>query len=178
MSDKFKIFLLRTMLIFLAFSSFGCKEKKDAFPVEQAKFENMLIGESAPDFRLESLNGDHVHLANQQGKVVLISFWATWCSPCQKELPHLQKIYNRYRKKGVIVLAISIERKDTVRYWVESSGYTFPVLFADKDIQLAYKVRGIPAIYLIDRNGVIQFHRTGYTKGDESKIEKEVNKQI
>ncbi len=177
MSDKFKVFLSRAMLIFLVFSSFGCK-KKDTFPVEQANVKDILIGESAPDFRLESLNGDYVHLANQQGKVVLISFWATWCSPCQKELPHLQNIYNQYRDKGVIVLAISIERKETVQYLVESSGYTFPVLFADKNTQLAYKVQGIPAIYLIDRNGVIQFHRTGYTRGDESKIEKEVNKQI
>ena len=132
-------------------------------------------GQSAPDFALTDLDGNLVRLSDYRGNVVLLDFWATWCAPCVKELPHIQRIHDQYREKGLIVLAISTDQqKNAVRSFWADNGYTFPTLYADGRVQSAYEVRGIPALYLIDREGVVRFHKTGYGPGGEREIEREV----
>ena len=136
-------------------------------------------GEPAPVFALKDLDGNEINLADQRGKVVLVNFWATWCPPCLKELPHIQRFHEQYRDKGLVVLAISTDRaKEKVRPFVEKHAYTFPVLFADEKVASAYKVRGIPVVYLIDREGAVQVHQVGYSPGGEKRIEQQVKKLL
>ena len=128
---------------------------------------------------LKNLDGNEMRLADHRSQVVLVDFWATWCGPCKAELPHIQRIYEQHRDKGLVVLAISTDQqRDAVRLFVDENAYTFPVLFADGKVQPDYKVREIPAVYLIDREGTIRFHHVGYAPGGEKELEQQVEKLL
>lgn len=148
-------------------------------PEARSSGPGVPTGEPAPVFALKDLDGNEINLTDQRGKVVLVDFWATWCPPCLKELPHIQRFHEQYRDKGLVVLAISTDQeKEKVRPFVEQHGYTFPVLFADGKVESAYKVGGIPVVYLIDREGAVQFHQLGYSPGGEKRIEQQVEKLL
>jgi peroxiredoxin len=112
----------------------------------------------APDFTLLSLEGKQVSLKDYRGQVVFINFWATWCEPCKKEFPEMEKLYSEYKAKGLTILAVSIDvggEKD-VKAFAEKMGATFPILLSTKGtITSAYWTWGTPTSYLIDRNGKI-----------------------
>jgi len=149
------------------------------FGVESAGAKTFPPGEPAPSFSLENLNGNRVSLADQRGKIVLVDFWATWCGPCLKELPHIQQLHEEYRERGLMVLAISTDSQtEKVLPFVEKEGYTFPVLYADSQVQTAYGVRGIPAVYLIDRQGFLRFQKVGFGPGGEKILIAEVEKLL
>ena len=136
-------------------------------------------GEPAPEFSLEDLEGNAVSLADQQGQVVLVDFWATWCGPCIEEMPHIQQLHEHYKDQGLVVLAISTDdQKSAVQPFIEKKGYTFPVLFADGEVQPAYQISGIPSVYLIDRAGEIRFHQVGYSPGSEKNLERQVEELL
>lgn len=147
------------------------------FSMGPSEARGIPTGEPAPDFTLKNLDGKTVRLTDYRGKVVLIDFWATWCPPCLKELPHIQTIHEKYREQGLVVLAISTDReKSAVPPFLEKNGYTFPVLFDNGKVQPAYKVESIPVVYLVDREGMIQWHHVGYGPGGEKELEQEVKK--
>ncbi len=106
-------------------------------------------------FTLESLNGGTVSLSDLQGHVVVLDFWATWCSPCRESMPHLQAIHDRYAGDGVVVLAINIEEnRRTVEEYIAEAGYTFTVLLdPNGETADAYSVWAIPHTIIIDRQG-------------------------
>ena len=88
-----------------------------------------------------------------------------------KRVALVQRIYDRYSEEGLVVLAISVDRqKQVVPSYIWENGYTFPVLLADGEVQLAYKVHGIPALYLIDREGSVRFYQRGFRPGLEERI--------
>ena len=133
------------------------------------------VSELAPDFVLMGPGGTETRLSDQRGKVVLIDFWATWCPPCREELPHIQRLHDTYRSDGLVVLALSTDRDPAaVVSFVSRNGFTFPVLFANPEVARTYRVRGIPTVYLVDRQGTIRFHHVGYTRGAEKTLESEV----
>ena len=133
------------------------------------------ISDLAPDFALKDLGGTEVRLSDQRGKVVLIDFWATWCPPCREELPHIQRLHEDHRSEGLVVLALSTDRDPAaVRTFVPRHGFTFPVLFGNREVATAYRVRGIPTVYLVDRQGRIRFHHVGYNRGAERDLEREI----
>ena len=141
--------------------------------VETPEPENALpVGRAASDFALDGLDGSVVRLSENKGRVVLINFWATWCVPCLYELPHVQKLYERYRNKGLTVLAISTDfDRARVKPFVRKNGYTFPVLFADPGVQSDYEVRSIPTTYLIDGKGRLRFMQMGYGPDTGTELE-------
>lgn len=140
---------------------------------------SLPLGEPAPGFILEDLDGNKVSLADQRGRVVLVDFWATWCGPCLQELPHIQQIHEQYREQGLVVLTISTDdQRNKVRPFVEKQGYTFRVLYADSQVQTAYGVQGIPLVCLIDRQGLVRFHHVGYGPGSEKQLAEEVVKLL
>jgi thiol-disulfide isomerase/thioredoxin len=127
------------------------------------------IGKLAPDFKLNGLDGPEVSLASFRGRPVLLNFWATWCGPCQMEMPMLQEIYQKWAGKGLVLLAVNLQEDPaSVREFVEDAGYTFPVLLAPgNEVPLAYNIRGIPTTFFVDADGVIRDIKIGAFFGVE-----------
>ena len=121
------------------------------------------VGNLAPDFQLQSLNGQSVSLIGLQGKPVLLNFWATRCSPCVSEMPYLQEIYNEWSEAELILLAINIgESSAKVKEFMQSHSLSLPVLLdTNQDIAQEYNIRYIPTTFLIDRKGIIQATKVG-----------------
>lgn len=110
----------------------------------------------APAFVLPGLSGTPVHLSDHRGRVVLLNFWATWCPPCRAEMPSMEKLYQAYRDRGLVILAISGDRtsRSTVEAFVQELGVTFPILLDPAgEVFAQYGVRGLPTSYLLDRRG-------------------------
>lgn len=126
------------------------------------------VGSIAPDFELESLSRERIHLSQYKGKPVLINFWATWCTPCKLEMPAIEARYDENRN-GFTVLAINFdEPKEKVQTFVQDLGLTFMVLLdPGGKIQNLYHVRGYPSTYLVDWDGVIQVEHIGLMTGNQ-----------
>ena len=133
-------------------------------------------GNPAPDFTLSDLNGQSVTLSQLRGSVVVVDFWATWCGPCKEELPHLQALYARYKSRGLIVLALDVgESANTARSYVSSKNYTFTVLLDSKStVVQQYGVRGIPATFIVDTQGIVRKTTMGYSASMEKELEQAI----
>jgi peroxiredoxin len=118
-------------------------------------------GQLAPDFSLTDLKGNPVHLSDFKGKKVMVNFWATWCPPCRVEMPHMQKFYEDYKSKDVVIVGVNLtpteERLDSVQTFVDDQLLTFPIVL-DKEgsIMQTYQVVAYPTTYLLDSNGVVR----------------------
>lgn len=112
----------------------------------------------APDFTLAALEGGSIALADMQGKVVVLNFWATWCQPCRSEMPALEQVWSDYREQDLVVLAVNLqESSQRVSAFVQEIGLTFPVLLDDKgDVFQLYQVQLYPTTFFIDREGIIR----------------------
>lgn len=117
-----------------------------------------LIGAPAPEVILNDLRGQEVMLSDQRGKVILINFWATWCKPCESEMPAMQASFQKLRQSGFVVLAINtLDNASQAAEHVRSRGYTFPVLIDHKEeVANRFRVRGLPTSFLIDREGIVR----------------------
>jgi thiol-disulfide isomerase/thioredoxin len=135
------------------------------------------VGTDAPDFKLTTLDGKTVELSKLRGKPVFIDFWATWCEPCRRALPHTQKLADKYGKDAHILAVNLKEDPDAVRQFLQSNNYTFTVpMDTDGSVAAQYRVRGIPHFVLIDAQGKIQFVQVGYGSGIEQRFETELRK--
>ena len=117
----------------------------------------------AIDFTLSDLNGKKVSLKDFRGKNVYLNFWATWCPWCVKELPDIEKVYQEYKDKNLVVLAINIgEDKNTVQGFITKNNYHFNVLLdSDQRVTQAYGISPIPVSIFIDKNGNITTGKVG-----------------
>ncbi len=119
----------------------------------------------APDFQLETLEGETVSLSDFKGQVVLINLWASWCPPCRAEMPAMQSAYGRYREQGLAILAVNLINQDTlqdVTAFSKEHNLTFPILL-DNQGQVArdYQAHLLPTSYFVDRRGVIRYKVIG-----------------
>jgi peroxiredoxin len=107
-------------------------------------------------FSLKDLTGKQWSLQDLRGSVVLVSFWATWCPPCRKEMPDMDALYKRFQSRGLVVLAISNEEEALVRKFLGEHPYRFPILLdLGGKAGKAYQVEGIPKSFVYDRGGKI-----------------------
>jgi len=110
--------------------------------------------QQANGFTLTGMDGKTYSLAGLKGRVVLLNFWATWCPPCRKEMPDMEKLYRAYEKKGLTVIAVSDEDRPTVEQFLARNSYSFTVaLDPDRKVNAAFSVEGIPKSFLFDREG-------------------------
>jgi len=121
------------------------------------------VGNLAPDFALQDLDGKTVTLSELRGSPIALNFWATWCGWCMVEMPFLEEVYEEWSEKGLMMLAIDVgESSAQVQSFVESNNIALPVLL-DTDGATAgeYAIRGYPTTYFLDKNGVIQDFKIG-----------------
>ena len=168
-----KTAVLLVPLVFLLISSCSPKLAAQKTPVSPAAIALQLktAGFDVPakevmseDFSLESLGGGTVSLSSFKGKVVLLSFWATWCGPCKQEMPEMQTLYQKLKDKGFEVIAVDMmEDKATVSQFVKTSGYTFPVLLDSTGAVGGgpYGARAIPTNYIVDKAGKLVARKIG-----------------
>ena len=123
------------------------------------------------DFNLLDLNGKRVMLSDFKGKIVFLNFWTTWCPPCREEMPSMQKLYTRFKDKDFAMLAVSVkEPAPVVKNFFKDYSLTFTALLdSDGELMTSYRVRAIPATYIIDRDGAIIGKAFGPRKWDDQK---------
>lgn len=119
------------------------------------------VGATAPEFRAKVLGQNaYKTLDDYKGKVVLLNVWATWCVPCQREIPSLEKLYSQYAGKGLKLVSVSIDRfvsEDSIRAFANQYGVTFEVLHDPTDsIGSTYQTTGVPETFVIGPEGTIR----------------------
>lgn len=156
-----------------AFNANYSKELYNSFKAEYPESEYVVrckkllppsapvIGDEAPDVELPNAAGELMKLSDLRGKVVLVDFWASWCGPCRREMPNVVAAYEKYKEKGFTVYSISLDGdKGRWQNAIAQDGMTWPYHVSelkkwDSQAARAYFVRGIPATFLLDENGVI-----------------------
>lgn len=130
-----------------------------------------IVGDIAPDFELPTLDGEPVRLSSFRGKVLMLNFWATWCGPCRKEMPHLQRLREKYPEDVFALIGVVDEKPEEVRQFLEKRKITYPSLF-DKshDVFHLYGVTGIPMTVVVGTDGEIEALHEG--SASERKLKK------
>lgn len=113
----------------------------------------------APDFSLSNLEDETIQLSNFKGNIVMVNVWASWCKPCQYEMPAMQKIHEKYSESGLVILAVNNTYQDTfsdVINFVTNNNLTFPILLdRTGEVSKLYQVQALPSTYFIDQKGII-----------------------
>ena len=150
MEKKRTSFVVLLLMLFVILA--GCDNTEAGSKVPNGSLPEQV----AADFTLSDMSGQQVSLSQFKGKVVLLNFWATWCPPCREEMPSMERLYNDFREKGLVILAVNVEENghQVVSKFLQGNPYTFPILLDDKNVATQqYGVFRFPESFLIDRNG-------------------------
>jgi cytochrome c biogenesis protein CcmG, thiol:disulfide interchange protein DsbE len=136
-----------------------------------------LEGKTAPKFSIKTTDGATLTNANLKGKVVLIDFWATWCGPCKKASPHMQKIHKELNAKGVRVIGLSAMEEDpkdvkSIKDYKTKNKYTYTFGYDGDKVADDFKVRGLPAFVMINKKGQVVDSWEGYSEAIMADIAK------
>jgi len=152
-----KIFIYSFFVIFIfLFSLLFTVEGSEDDLFSKIKITPIKGDKKPPDFSLKDLDGRKVGLKQFRGKVVLLNFWTTWCSPCKEEMPPLETLHQQFKKKNFVLLAISVDYGEVkpVKEFIDKHHYTFPVLLDPKcEVLDLFQVKGIPTTFIIDKKG-------------------------
>ena len=140
----------------------GCGQKQAIQNPELSK------GSEAPDFKIELNDGSIFSLSENEGRVVLLNFWATWCSACVNEMPALEKLYEEYGDKIQIIAVNTAESKETADQFIEKQNYHFPVGYVeDSEVSSKYPSVGIPYTLIIGKDGRVTAVFVGAQNADK-----------
>ncbi|MDI6754744.1 MAG: TlpA disulfide reductase family protein [Thermodesulfobacteriota bacterium] len=130
--------------------------------------EDMMV----PNFTALDLKGEKINFADFRGKVILLDFWATWCPPCREEIPYFNELYSRYKKDGLEVIGVSLDRGSAgeVQEFLDKLGVKYVNLMGNDEVLKIFNnipgmgsIQGIPTTFLIDRQGQICHRFVGLT---------------
>jgi peroxiredoxin len=148
------------ILVFLAVAAllalFALNQKESFRKLFELK--SLDVGHPAPNFEFPGLDGKMVSLSDHRGKVVFINIWATWCPPCIREMPSIEKLYNELKGEDFEILAVSVDAKGikAVAPFMKAYKLTFPALIdREGTIQNLYRTTGIPESFIIDKEGIL-----------------------
>jgi len=130
--------------------------------ITNAKKDNTIygVGDQAPNFELQQINKNNelesIRLSDLEGKGVMLNFWATYCKPCEKEMPYMEELYPQYKDKGIEIVAISLDANEVVIHqFIEKYNLTFPIPHDNNQVKDLYKIGPIPTTYFINPEGEI-----------------------
>ena len=140
-------------------------------------------GEKYINFKLKDMKGESVELASFAGKVIFLDVWASWCPPCSKELPFLMDVYEKYKGRGFMVVAVSVDDKEkNVTKFFKKIGRepSFPVLYdPQKSVRHAYDLVGIPSSLIIGKDGKVAYEpRTGFEDSHADEITRQIEEAL
>ncbi len=126
--------------------------------------DTSMVGKPAPTATLKTLEGKDFNLEDLKGKVVVLSFWASWCRPCRGEMPELDRVYSDFKDKGVVVVGVNVDRESAkAQAFLRAHPVSFPILLDPNALLLGrYDVGSMPTSYVIDRKGVVRKKTVGY----------------
>ncbi|MCS7203105.1 MAG: TlpA family protein disulfide reductase [Thermodesulfovibrio sp.] len=163
---KKNVFLILFVLLAIVFTgSIILKKSKNNLLEAQ-------VGLPAPQFELYDINGKTISLSSLKGKIVILNFWASWCSDCKEEKKSIQNLLNQNKNLEDIVFITVLFRDNPaqVKEMLKKTGYTFTVLIDDGLVSKVYGVKGVPETFLIDKNGVLRRKIIGPIKWDDPHI--------
>lgn len=129
------------------------------------------VGKAAPAYEATTLDGAKTSLGALRGKVVLLNVWATWCVPCREEVPYLESLYQKEAGRGLEIVGVSVDARGSesaIGDFRRDFKMTYPIwLDPDQNVQALYRALGVPASYLIDREGVLRWQKLGAIRADD-----------
>lgn len=132
------------------------------------------VGAPAPDYRAVSIEGDSVSLADHRGRVVLFNVWATWCHPCRAEIPELRELHAKHQDRGFEVVGVSVDASGAdaaIRSFMDDFEMHYPVWRdPDERVSARFLVFGVPATFLIDREGILRWRKIGPIQPDDPSL--------
>ena len=174
--------LLSFGLLFVGLSACGSEE--DAAPAQAPKTNTEARSMAstyeteptpAPDMSLQTLDGDEINLAEQDGKVVLVNFWATWCAPCRKEIPDLIDLHSSMESEGLMVVGIALDEdgRSVVEPYVEKMDINYPIVIdTSRSVESQFEAMyGLPTTYVVNPEGDVVKRVLGIFPTDEMKPE-------
>ena len=141
---------------------------------------NVMANEPAPDFTFKGLDNSNIKISDFKGDVVYVDFWATWCPPCRKSFPWMDAMHQKYKDLGFKIIAVSLDTKrEIIDDFVKKMAPHFTIAHDPSgDSASAFKVKGMPSSYLIDRKGNIYASHAGFTDSDKPKLETAIKKLL
>jgi thiol-disulfide isomerase/thioredoxin len=147
----------------------GSLPDQSAHPPEPVQAQRPMppsakVNIAAPDWSLTDAAGNVVRLSDLRGKVVIMDFWATWCGPCKRSMPEIDKFTRKYAGQNLAVFSVNVwdRSADVVLEWWREQDYSMQLLFGSRELTTAYEVQGIPHLCVIDGEGIIRYSQAGF----------------
>jgi thiol-disulfide isomerase/thioredoxin len=171
--DRLKKIRVLLFLVAVCLLAVSCKKAEETVVVESGK---------APVFTFTGLKGEALPLLELRGKVVIVEFWATWCPPCREAIPELNKVFEKFQGRSVQLLGIAVDKggdaASRVSAVVKEDAVVYPVMLDSGRVSVAYGVSGIPALFIIDKEGKVAKRHMGFSPGLAETISKEVEELL
>ena len=137
-------------------------------------------GQSAPDFNVISTSGQSITLDNYRGHVLILDFFATWCQPCRLSIPHLVEMNRKYGKQGLQILGLSVDEdgERVIKAFTDEFRVNYPLALAGDPATVAFGVRSVPVMYLVDKKGKIVEVYRGYSDDMARSVEQSIKRLL
>lgn len=172
----------RCVVLTAAVLAFANCTSDDRSPAAGASDGRVEVGLPAPPYATVSLDGDSVSLEAKRGTVVLLNVWATWCHPCRTEIPELRALHAQYQAKGLELIGVSVDTDgtdETIRTFMRDFGMTFPIWRdPDERISTRFLAVGVPATFLIDKQGILRWRKTGPIAPNDTSLKAAIERAL
>ena len=170
----------RSLLLLGVVITLGCA--KDETPQAAVASDKVEVGQPAPSYSSMAMNGDSVSLAGLRGKVVLLNVWATWCGPCRQEIPELRAIHSAYKDRGLELIGVSVDADgsdDAIRDFTRDFKMDYAIWRdPNEGVNATFRMSGVPATFLIDRQGVLRWKATGVVEPGDTSLTNAIERAI